>query len=109
MWIGGFISDDENGSNRSGPFVTTGAVDASSVSARGGGFEFTNNKGSFVKERSSLIDSRFFNPDAISHQDFVMDFADTNTYLSNGELIVDHRPLGIVSTSRNLCLEFPIC
>jgi len=107
LWIGAFISDDENGSNRSGPFVTTGAVDASSVSARGGGFEYTNNSGSFVKERSSLIDSRFFDPNAISHQDFVMDFVDTNTTLSNGELIVDHRPLGISIHQESYVWNFP--
>ncbi|MCX6148957.1 MAG: hypothetical protein NTX22_00365 [Ignavibacteriales bacterium] len=95
LWIGGFISRDADGNGRSGPYVTTGAVDAASVSARGGGFEFTNNPGSVVIERSSLLDSKFFNPNAISHQDFVMDYVDTNMALSNGELIVDHSPLGL--------------
>ena len=28
LWIGGFISNDEQGNGRTGPFVTTGAVDA---------------------------------------------------------------------------------
>ncbi len=107
LWIGAFISDDENKSNRIGPFVTTGAVDASSVSARGGGFEFTNNPGSLVNERSSLIDSKFFDPDAISHQDFVMEFVDTNKYLNNGELIVDHRPLGVVVNLETYAWNFP--
>ncbi|MBK7107316.1 MAG: hypothetical protein IPH62_18740 [Ignavibacteriae bacterium] len=106
LWIGGFLSD-ENGNNKLGPFVTTGAVDASSVSARGGGFEFTNNQGSVVRERSSLLDSKFFDPKAISHQDFVMDFVDTNTNLSNGELIVDHRPLGISIHQETYAWNFP--
>ncbi|MEE9431412.1 MAG: hypothetical protein V3V16_10250 [Melioribacteraceae bacterium] len=54
LWIGAFISDDANGSNRNGPFVTTGAVDASSIATRGGGFEYTNSVGSKTIERSSL-------------------------------------------------------
>ncbi len=95
LWVGGFIANDSLGSGRSGPFVTTGAVDAASVANRGGGWEFTNQPGSLVKERSSLIDSRFFSPQAVSHQDFVMDYVDTNRTLSNGELIVDHVPLGL--------------
>lgn len=107
LWVGGFITDDENGSNIKGPFVTTGAVDASSVSARGGGFEYTNNKGSLVLERSSLTDSRFFNPNAISHQDLVMNFSDTSKILSNGEVILDHRPLGIAVRQESYAWNFP--
>ena len=107
LWIGAFLSDDEFGSNRTGPFVTTGAVDAASVSARGGGFEYTNEIGSLVSERSSLIDSRFFDPLAISHQDFLMDYTDTNRFLSNGELIVDHRPLGVTVHQESYSWNFP--
>ncbi len=95
LWVGGFIANDSLGNGRTGPFVTTGAVDASSVANRGGGWEFTNQPGELVKERSSLIDSRYFSPQAVSHQDFLMDYVDTNRTLSNGELIVDHVPLGI--------------
>lgn len=107
LWIGAFISDDEKGNNRKGPFVTTGAVDAASVSARGGGFEFTNNVGSRVLERSSLIESKFFDPMSISHQDFVMNYTDTNTTLNNGELIVDHRPLGVTIRQETYAWNFP--
>ncbi len=106
LWIGAFISD-ENRSNRLGPFVTTGAVDASSVSARGGGFEYTNSPKDRVVERSSLIDSKFFDPEAISHQDFVMKYVDTNKTLSNGELIVDHRPLGVTIRQESYGWNFP--
>ncbi|MBX2977226.1 MAG: hypothetical protein KF721_13945, partial [Ignavibacteriaceae bacterium] len=52
LWLGAFLSNDANGSGRQGPFVTTGAVDAASVAARSGGFEFTNDIGSRVVERS---------------------------------------------------------
>ncbi len=95
LWVGGFISSDSLNTKPQGPFVTTGAVDAASVANRGGGWEFTNQPGSLVQERSSLFTSRFYSPNAISHQDFVMDYVDTNRTLSNGEIIVDHVPLGI--------------
>ena len=42
LWVGGFKANDSLGNGKIGPFVSTGAVDASSVSARGGGFEYTN-------------------------------------------------------------------
>lgn len=107
LWVGAYLSDDGQGKNRLGPFVTTGAVDASSVSNRGGGFEFTNEKGDFVSERSSLIDSRFFSPQAVSHQDFVMDYSDTNTFFINGEPVVDHSPLGIDVHQETYAWNFP--
>ncbi|MCK5457185.1 MAG: hypothetical protein KAI45_08670, partial [Melioribacteraceae bacterium] len=98
---------DENHSGRVGPFVTTAAVDASSVSNRGGGFEFTNATTSFVKERSSLIDSKFFSPYAISHQDLYMDYTDSLRTLNNGELIVDHTPLGVVIRQESYAWNYP--
>ncbi len=107
LWVGAFLSDDSTGSNKLGPFVTTGAVDAASVSSRGGGFEFTNSPGSFVEERSSLTDSPFFNPHAVSHQDFVMDYTDTNKTLNNGELIIGHNPIGIDVHEETYAWNFP--
>jgi hypothetical protein len=89
LWIGGFIGNDKTA------HVTTGAVDAASVSSKGGGFEFTNAAGTKVAERSSLLESKFFSPLAISHQDFVMDYTDTNKTYLNGEIIEDHWPLGV--------------
>ena len=88
LYVGGFIR------GVGGPFVTTGAVDISSL-ARASGFEYTNSAGSHVKERSSIFDSRFFSPAAISHQDFLMDYTDTNRVYLNGEQIIGHDPLGI--------------
>lgn len=102
LWVGGFIRGGDGV-----PRVTTGAVDASSVSARGGGFEFTNASGNFVKEQSSLFDSRVFNPNAISHQDFVMDYTDTNTVFLNGEPITDHKPLGITVHQETYAWNYP--
>jgi hypothetical protein len=107
LWIGAFRSNDSLGNGRVGPLVTTGAVDAASVSARGGGFEYTNDPGSLVMERSSLTDSRFFDPAAVSHQDFIMNFTDTNTTLSNGELIENHIPLGLAVHQETYAWNFP--
>lgn len=95
LWIGAFTSNDSLGTGRQGPFVTTAAVDAASVSARGGGFEFTNKPGERVVERSALLDSKVYSPLAISHQDFVMEYSDTSITLSGGEIIPDHNPIGV--------------
>ena len=107
LWVGAFISNDSLGNGRVGPMVTTGAVDASSVSSRGGGFEYTNSPGSVIQERSSLLDSRYYNPSAISHQDFVMDYVDTNTVLSNGEVIENHKPLGLAVHQETYTWDYP--
>jgi len=107
LWIGAFIANDSLGGGKIGPFVTTGAVDVASVSNRGGGFEYTNAPGELVLERSSLFDSRFFDPAAISHQDFVMDFVDTNTVLENGDPIADHDPIGLSIHQETYAWDFP--
>ena len=107
LWVGGFIANDSLGSGITGPYVTTGAVDAASVSSRGGGFEYTNAAGNFVQERSSLIESRFYSPSAISHQDFVMDYVDTNTTYLNGEPIENHSPLGLAIHEETYAWNFP--
>lgn len=101
LWIGGIIRGNSE------PFVTTGAVDATSVASRGGGFEFTNKPGEKVVERSALFDSPFFQPSAISHQDFVMNYTDSNTVLSNGEPITGHNPLGVVIHHETYAWNFP--
>lgn len=73
IWIGGF---------RNGQLgVSTGAdlpLSVSSFYNGAEGLEFTNDIPSTVIERSSLPDSRYYSPDAISHQDFIADFTDSN-------------------------------
>lgn len=101
LWIGGIIRGNSE------PFVTTGAVDAASVSTRGGGFEFTNRAGEKTIERSSLYDSPNYQPSAISHQDFVMNYTDTNVVYLNGEPITDHHPLGLVIHQESYAWNFP--
>jgi len=107
IWVGGFRTDNNQGANRIGPFVSTGAIDVSSVTTRGGGFEYTNAAGSKVKERSSLFDSRVYSPLAISHQDFLMDYTDTNTVFLNGEPILDHVPLGFTIRQETYAWDYP--
>ena len=107
FWIGGFVSNNSEGNGRVGPFVSTATMDATLISQLGGGREFTNEKGSFVKERSSLIDSKFFNPSAVSHQDLIMDYADTNRTYSGGEVIVDHSPIGLSVRQETYAWNFP--
>lgn len=100
--------------------VTTGAVDVSYIEGALEGFEFTttdevdanhngrldpeedlNGNGVFdvyqIVERSSLPASRFFDPDAVSHQDYTCDYTDSNTYVpQTGEEIPKHVPLDII-------------
>lgn len=75
IWIGG----KENG----GPIrVSTSAYDQSQGYAPGrGGFEFTAEIGNLIQQRSSLQDNPNFNPDAVSHQDFIATFSDKNVVI----------------------------
>jgi len=100
LWMGGLWFGGEQAGQRK---VTTGAIDAYPDAAASEGFEFTTqDTGSViyqVVERSSLTSSRFFHPDAISHQDFICDFSDSATYVidENGDHIeiANHAPFGI--------------
>lgn len=58
-------------------------------------------------ERSSLLSSRYYSPSAVSHQDFVAEYTDTNLVFSNGEPIVDHSPLGLVVRQESYAWNFP--
>ena len=108
LWIGGFQKENATSKNLIGPLVSTAAVDASSLSSgRNAGFEYTNSFESKVVERSTSLDSRFYNPDAISHQDFIMDFTDSNTTYANGETIAEHVPLGITVHEETYAWNFP--
>jgi len=84
--------------------VTTGAVDVTTGN-RNEGFEFTTEDGWGILERSTLQTSPFFRPDAVSHQDFVCDYLDTNT-LYNGTVIQNHNPLGIKVLLESYAYDF---
>ncbi|MFQ5865775.1 MAG: hypothetical protein ACE5IW_11160 [bacterium] len=90
LWVGGIKAGEK--------LVSTAAVDASSVVNVLQGFEFTNSASptDVVVERSTLLDSKFFSLDAVSHQDFIGDYTDRNTVVpETGEPIPEHKPLGI--------------
>lgn len=101
LWLGGYRGGE-------GPFVSTAAVDVSSVRDVAAGFEFTNAIGDRTRERSSLVDSRFYAPEAISHQDFVATFTDTNLVVpGTSTTIPDHvHPLGVVVSMETYAWNF---
>lgn len=72
IWLGG----KENGGQE---VVSTSAYDAPQGYAPGrAGFEITAEVGATLEEKSSLFDSKFFDPTAISHQDYIAYFSDRN-------------------------------
>jgi len=72
LWVGALIDGSLTA-------VSTAAYDAPSGYSTGKkGFEFSAEVGSGLNERSSLFNSPFFSPNAISHQDFVADYSDKN-------------------------------
>ncbi len=91
LWIGG------KGGYFGGTHVSTAIVDG--VFDYGDqGFEFTTSAdpGDTIITRSSIITSRYFDPHAVSHQDFVCDFSDTNRRVPGTEIeIPNHTPLGL--------------
>jgi hypothetical protein len=97
IWVGG----RKNGVT----YVTTGAIDAS-VANRGEGFEFTNAAGQTITVRSSLTTSPNYSTLAISHQDFICEYTDTNTTIG-GQVILNHVPLGIKIIQQSYCWNYP--
>ena len=97
LWVGGI----KNGT----VYVTTGAIDASSAN-RGEGYEFTTAAGQIITQRSSLTSSQYYSPLAISHQDFICEFLDTNTYIG-GQIIPNHNPVGIKVLLQSYCWNYP--
>ena len=93
LWIGGI--GGMNGESET--LVSTAIVDG--VFEYGeAGFEFTNSadEGDTVKERSSIVTSPFYDPAAISHQDFLCNFTDKNQTVPGTEIdLIDHIPLGL--------------
>ena len=98
LWVGG----EQNNQIK----VTTGAIDVNNKpSGPASGFEYTtgaclgfpaNFPADSIYERSLLPISQYFDPNAVSHQDFVCDYTDSNACIPQvNEEIPDHEPLGI--------------
>jgi hypothetical protein len=99
IWIGSLV----NGQTR----VSTASVDASTGYYTGGsGFEFTALGP--IKERSSLSSSEFYSGTAISHQDFLVNYTDSNTVVPGTSTpISDHKfPLKAVVNMQTYAWNF---
>ncbi|MDL1874892.1 hypothetical protein FBQ85_06940 [Cytophagia bacterium CHB2] len=103
LWVGGKRDDGT-------VFVTSGARDISSLRDVAAGFEFTNSDdpNDRVAERSSIIDSPFYSPQAISHQDFIADFTDSNIVVPGTTIrIPQHEPINVSVHLESYAWNFP--
>ncbi len=103
LWVGG---KRDNGTI----LVTTGARDIPSLRDIAAGFEFTNSDdpNDVVLERSSIIDNPFFDPNAISHQDFISDFTDSNVVVPGTTIrIPQHTPINVSVHLETYAWNFP--
>jgi len=88
--------------------VSTGATDRSSASRIGEGYELTSEFGSVIVERSTLSESRYFDEQAISHQDFLALYSDRNRRNpTTGDTIPEHTPMGISVRQESYAWNFP--
>jgi hypothetical protein len=103
IWVGALTPEGQK--------VTTGAFNAARVQSTGSiNFEFTNTDDptDLITERSSIEIAKFFDPRAISHQDFIADFTDTNIFVpGTGIQIPFHDPLGIAVHLETYAWNFP--
>ena len=103
LWVGAETSE--------GPKVTTGAFNSARFQTSGSyNFEFTNtaDPNDRTTERSSLPGNRYFSPEAVSHQDFVVDFSDTNIVIPGTNIIIpNHIPMGIAVHLETYAWNFP--
>ncbi len=103
LWVGG---KREDGSI----FLTSGARDIASLRDVAAGFEFTNSAdpNDRVRERSSIIDSPFYSPAAVSHQDFIADFTDSNVVVPGTTIrIPQHEPVNLSVHLESYAWNFP--
>jgi hypothetical protein len=103
LWVGGKRDDGTI-------LVTTGARDIPSLRDVAAGFEFSNSAdpNDVVRERSSIIDNPFFDPEAVSHQDFIADFTDSNVVVPGTTIrIPQHTPINISVHLESYAWNFP--
>ena len=86
-------------SNGGSIIVSTGAIDdASGYTTGKAGFEYSAAIGSELTERSTLLDNANYTPIAVSHQDLVSDFTDTNVVVPGTSTPIsdlENGPLGV--------------
>ena len=109
LWYGGlWFGGEQNGQRK----VSTGAIDKNPGTAGSTeGYEFTNVDFptiSRVIEKSSLLNSRHYDPAAISHQDFVCDYTDSNRSVpQSGDTIRLHEPFKIAVHQETYAWSMP--
>ena len=89
LWIGGTVRGEVR--------VSTTAMDNSRGFSTGApNYEFTSEQGASINEKSSLFNSKLFDPKAVSHQDFIMNYTDKNLTIPGTQIqIPNHTPLGV--------------
>lgn len=99
-WVGAIALDEE------GVFtgVSTAAIDGYSGSAGAGATEYAPTMGTIAR-RSTLPNSRYYSPGAISEMDFVSRFSDKPGKRSD-DGNEDHRPMGVTITQYNFGWSF---
>ncbi len=114
LWVGALVKTADPNDSRNNQFlVSTGTTDRAGSSRRGGeGNEYTTVVGDTMTELSSLADDRpataRFSLNAVSHQDFIADFVDTNTRVpATGDSILYHSPLKIQVHQESYSWNFP--
>ncbi len=95
LWVGAITADGDT-------LVTTGVVDATGASAGSEGFEFypTDALNDTIIERSTLLTSPAYDPNAVSEQDFIAVYYD---YLRS---VIHHTPLGIKVIQRSYAWSY---
>lgn len=90
LWVGGILR------NETVARVTTAGLDRATTTSVLEGLEITNNIGAVISQRSTLLESPYFDLKAVSHQDIVMDFTDRNDTVPGTTLAIPfHQPLGV--------------
>ena len=98
LWIGGY-------KNGQGPFVSTATTD---YYTNPSSEQFTQPLDSGLNQRSSLLDSPYYSSNAVSHQDFVANFTDSNTTNpQTNQPIVGHNPLYVSVHEETYAWEYP--
>lgn len=95
-WIGAISADQD------GAFVgvTIAAQDGSAGTSSAGAGEFTP-AGTYIAARSTLINSRYYDPDAVSELDYISSYSDRPA-----DTRKKHRPLGVIVDQYNFEWSF---
>ncbi len=103
LWVGAI--------SPTGIHVSTAAFNTPRLSTGGSvNFEYTSSADASdrVLERSSIPENKYFSVDAISHQDLVADFTDTNTTVPGTSIQIPyHTPLGLAVHMETYAWNYP--